>query len=162
MTSLNKAFIFVIVLASGLSSEGWATEEGQAQVIEVQSPNQAFVRSISQKSDHDLNTLLATKWDDLDVHQRSAILTEVKSRMARHKGPVTKSIKLQTHHRYGERIIRQSDGSVLRIKTRIVRVKPVISSPRPYGVGYEERAKKQELDKKTINSSVRNVSDSRP
>ena len=162
MIRLNQAFILVIALASGLSSESWAAEDGQTQVIDVQNPSQAFVGSISEKSDHDLNTLLATKWDDLDVHQRGAILTEVKLRMARHKGPVTKSIKLQTHHRYGERIIRQSDGSVLRIKTRVLRVQPVISNPRPYGVGYEERAKKQELDKKTINSSVRDVSDSRP
>ena len=68
MIRLNQAFILVIALASGLSSESWAAEDGQMQVIDVQSPSQAFGRSISQKSDHDLNTLLATKWDDLDVH----------------------------------------------------------------------------------------------
>ena len=58
MIRLNQAFILVIALASGLSSESWAAEDGQTQVIDVQSPSQAFVGSISEKSDHDLNTLL--------------------------------------------------------------------------------------------------------
>ena len=99
------------------------------------------VVSFSERSDQELNALLATQWDTLADAERRALLTEVKLRMARHKGR-DRAISLQTQRRYGRRIIRQRDGSVVRIETQVVRVRPAPNGQRPFGVGFEERSRK--------------------
>lgn len=101
-------------------------------------------------SDQEL-TALAADWDALDRHQRRALLTEMKLRMAR-KGEREDLIRIRTERRYG-RIIRQSDGRVIRIETQVVHVRPVtaddldaedVEGRRSFGVGFEHRIGRRE------------------
>ena len=91
----------------------------------------------SEKTDQQLTELTA-QWDTLDDSERQALLTEVKMRMARSKGRGG-VIRIRTQRRYG-RIVRKADGSVVRIETKVVRVRPVGPGTQPYGVGFERRA----------------------
>lgn len=89
------------------------------------------------KSDQEL-TALAAQWESLDAGQRRALLTEVKMRMARQRGP-DGAIRITFQRRYG-RIIRNADGSVVRIETNVVRVRPgAADDNQTYGVGFEQR-----------------------
>jgi hypothetical protein len=93
-------------------------------------------------------TALAAQWDTLDVHERRALLTEVRQRMAQRgaRGPGT--IQIRTERRYG-RIIRQPDGRVVRIETQVVHVRPAteaeVAAGRAagFGVGFERRSGNQ-------------------
>jgi len=93
-------------------------------------------------------TELAAQWDTLDVHQRRALLTEVRQRMAQRGPQGTGVIKIRTERRYG-RLIRQSDGRVIRIETQVVHVRPateaevLASRSAGFGVGFERRAGSQ-------------------
>jgi hypothetical protein len=95
---------------------------------------------------NDALTGLAAEWDTLDVHERRALLTEVRQRMARSRSPDdAPKIQIRTERRFG-RIIRQPDGRVVRIETRIVQVRPATESELAargdgYGVGFERRAR---------------------
>jgi hypothetical protein len=95
-----------------------------------------------ERSDEEL-TVLAANWDALDQHERRALLTEMKRRMAR-KGDHSGVIRIRTERRYG-RLIRQPDGRVIRIETQVVHVRPLdeddIEAParEGYGVGFERR-----------------------
>lgn len=102
---------------------------------------QTLQTAFCERTDQELTVLLATKLDSLDENQRRALIAEVKLRMARNKGR-DRAIRLQTQRRYGRRIIRQRDGSVVRIQTQVVRVRPVPDGQSPYGVGFEQRSKK--------------------
>ena len=102
---------------------------------------QTLQTAFSERTDQELTVLLATKLDSLDEAQRRALISEVKLRMARHKGR-DRAIRLQTQRSYGRRIIRQRDGSMVRIQTQVVRVRPAPNGQSPYGVGFEERSKK--------------------
>lgn len=97
------------------------------------------------RSDDEL-TALAADWDALDRHQRRALLTEIKLRMARN-GERKGVIHIRTERRYG-RIIRQSDGRVIRIETQVVRVRPVnpedLKARQSFGVGFEHRIGRRE------------------
>jgi hypothetical protein len=94
-------------------------------------------------------TALAAQWDTLDVHQRRALLTEVRHRMRQNGSrPGTQVIQIRTERRFG-RIIRQPDGRVIRIETQVVQVRPVPESALPggaggYGVGFERRVRSTE------------------
>ena len=92
------------------------------------------------RSDEEL-TALAADWDSLDRHQRRALLTEMKLRMAR-SGEREGVLHIRTERRYG-RIIRQSDGRVIRIETQVVHVRPVdaedLEGRQSFGVGFEHR-----------------------
>jgi len=66
-------------------------------------------------------TALAADWDDLDADQRRALLAEVKLRMVRQKTR-NDTIHVKTLRRYG-RLIRQPDGSVLRIERKVLSVR---------------------------------------
>ena len=90
----------------------------------------------ASKSDEELTTL-AAQWETLDADQRRALLTEVKMRMARQRGP-DGTIRITFQRRYG-RIIRNPDGSVVRIETNVVRVRPGPAGNQTYGVGFEQR-----------------------
>jgi hypothetical protein len=97
------------------------------------------VNIYAEKSDQQL-TELAAAWDDLDAQQRGALLSEVKLRMVRQRSPGG-VILVRSSRRYG-RIIRQPDGSVLRIERRVVRVQEVDVDELPrsgFGVGFERR-----------------------
>ena len=91
---------------------------------------------------NDALTALAARWDTLDVHERRALLTEVRQRMAQSGAqPGSGVIEIRTERRYG-RIIRQADGRFIRIETRVVHVQPLPESALSggYGVGFERRA----------------------
>ena len=90
-------------------------------------------------SHHEL-TEVGARWDDLDAPARQALLREVKLRMARR--PDAKGVlQIRTQRRYG-RIVRRSDGRVLRIETQVVTVQPVNPGQgnRSFGVGFERRS----------------------
>ena len=126
------------MLIAGLApvSAALAAADGTPKAA-VQSLQTAF----SERSDQELTILLATELDSLDEAQRRALISEVKLRMARNKGG-DRAIRLQTQRRYGRRVIRQRDGSVVRIQTQVVRVRPVPDGQSPFGVGFEQRSKK--------------------
>ena len=94
----------------------------------------------ADKTDREL-TALAAGWDALSEGERRALLTEIKSRMHTNsdKHPV---LTIQTERRYG-RIVRQPDGSLVRIETteHVVRYQalPEDAGDRPFGLGFEQR-----------------------
>ncbi len=94
----------------------------------------------ADKTDREL-TELAAGWEALSEEQRRALLTEIKSRMHTNadKHPV---LTIKTERRYG-RIVRQPDGSLVRIETteHVVRYQalPEDASDRPFGLGFEQR-----------------------
>ena len=125
-------------MIAGLAPAGAVLAEADSTpATAVQTSQRAF----SERTDQELTVLLATKLDSLDEAQRRALITEVKLRMARNTGR-DRAIRVQTQRRYGRRIIRQRDGSVVRIQTQVVRVRPVPDGQSPYGVGFEQRYKK--------------------
>ncbi len=99
----------------------------------------------TSKTHHEL-TELSTHWDELDSAQRRALLQEVKLRMARSKG-AEGVLTIRSQRRYG-RIVRKSDGRVLRIETQVVEVRPVkpqqAGAQPGFGVGFERRAESDE------------------
>jgi hypothetical protein len=94
----------------------------------------------ADKSDREL-TDLAAGWESLSEEQRRALLTEIKARMHTNSGKVP-VLTIKTERRYG-RIVRQPDGSLLRIETteHVVRYQalPEDASDRPFGLGFEQR-----------------------
>ena len=94
----------------------------------------------TDKTDREL-TQLAAGWEALSEEERRALLTEIKSRMhaSADKHPV---LTIKTERRYG-RIVRQPDGSLLRIETteHVVRYQalPEDAGDRPFGLGFEQR-----------------------
>ncbi len=135
------------LLILALLTAGWPAlaETGTPGLAAAEDPGEAEVRAgntLASFSDQDL-TALAAQWDDLDVHQRRALLTEVKLRMARSGRQTSGVIHIRTERRYG-RIIQQPDGSVLRIETQVVQVRQLpeeapASGQAAYGVGFERR-----------------------
>ncbi len=108
-------------------------------------------------SDEEL-TELAAHWDSLNRHQRRALLTEMKLRMAR-KGANKEVIHIRTERRYG-RIISQPDGQVIHIETQVVHVRPVdpdeLKDQQSFGVGFEQRIgrRRHELDARSADASA--------
>jgi len=94
----------------------------------------------ADKSDREL-TDLAAGWESLSEEQRRALLTEIKARMHTNSGKVP-VLTIKTERRYG-RIVRQPDGSLVRIETteHVVRYQalPEDASDRPFGLGFEQR-----------------------
>ncbi len=94
----------------------------------------------ADKTDREL-TELAAGWETLSEEQRRALLTEIKARMNANSGshPV---LTIRAERRYG-RIVRQPDGSLVRIETteHVVRFQPLPedASDRPFGLGFEQR-----------------------
>ncbi len=112
----------------------------------------------ADRSDEEL-TALAADWDSLDRVQRRALLTEMKLRMARDaKGNGEGVLHIRTERRYG-RLIRQSDGRVIRIETQVVHVRPIspeeVSSRRSFGVGFERRVARRQEDSSGDGTGVR-------
>lgn len=115
-------------------------------VIGLAAERVSDAQAYAEKTHQELTELTA-QWDSLDDSQRRALLTEVKMRMARSKGR-DGVIRIRTQRRYG-RIIRKSDGSVLRIETRVVRVRPARPGKESYGVGFERRVARKEAEQET-------------
>jgi hypothetical protein len=91
------------------------------------------------KLTHHQLTRIGARWDQLGDSERRGLLNEVKLRMARQKGS-ERTLRIRTQRRYG-RIVRRSDGQVLRIETKVIQVAPVRRNPteRSFGVGFERR-----------------------
>lgn len=89
---------------------------------------------------HHQLTKIGARWDALSDPERQGLLQEVKLRMARQRGS-DRTLQIRTQRRYG-RIVRRSDGQVLRIETKVVRVQPVprVPAERSFGVGFERRS----------------------
>ena len=101
------------------------------------------VPDYSQHTDQQLNVLLASQAESLSDVERRALFSEVKLRMARQKG---RNLSIpSSQRRYGrvverrERIIKQADGSVVRIKSQVVRVRPLPEGGSAFGLGFEKR-----------------------
>jgi hypothetical protein len=129
--------LFLILLAASLPAWAWSAEapDGTAGVV-----------SFRDHTDEQL-TALAARWDSLDRHQRRALLTEMKLRMARN-GERGEVLHIRTERRYG-RLIRQPDGRVIRIETQVVEVRPVedddvAQGRKSYGVGFEYRIRRRQ------------------
>ena len=95
----------------------------------------------AKKTDREL-TELAAGWEVLSEEQRRALLTEIKARMHTNSGKVP-VLTIKTERRYG-RIVRQPDGSLVRIETteHVVRYQtmPEDAADRAFGVGFEQRS----------------------
>ena len=95
----------------------------------------------AEKTDREL-TELAAGWEALSEAERRALLTEIKARMHTNSGKVP-VLTIKTERRYG-RLVRQPDGSLLRIETteHVVRYQalPEGAADRPFGVGFEQRS----------------------
>jgi len=87
-------------------------------------------------------TELAANWANLSEDQRRALLTEINARMHSSAGKVP-VLTIKTERRYG-RIIRQPDGSLVRIETtqHTIRYQPLPegAADQPFGVGFEQRS----------------------
>jgi hypothetical protein len=113
------------------AADGGAGEEG------VRNP-------YATHSDQEL-TDAAADWETLSEAERRALLTEMRGRMdAKHDDGGEGVVAIRTQRRYG-RLVRQPDGSVVRVETteRIVRYRRLpeaAAADQPFGVGFERRA----------------------
>ena len=100
----------------------------------------------SASSDAEL-THFAADWESLSEEQRRALLTEMRTRMEAKKDSGAPVIEIRAQRRYG-RLVRQPDGSVVRVETteQIVRygvAEPSEAADHAFGVGFEHRATEQ-------------------
>lgn len=129
-------------------------EAKRAEQAALREQVQALVQVYAGKSDEEL-TALSARWQDLPSLDRQVLIREVKLRMARQRGRKG-SVQIRTERRFG-RLLRQADGSVVRVETRVVRVRPANSAAKPaadsaeatspvrmrksaYGAGFERRS----------------------
>ena len=95
----------------------------------------------ADKTDREL-TQLTAGWVALSEDERRALLTEIKARMNTNSGKVP-VLTIKTERRYG-RIVRQPDGSLVRIETTEHTVRyqalPEDAADRAFGVGFEQRS----------------------
>lgn len=98
----------------------------------------------AEHTDQEL-TSIAGSWETLSEDERRALLTEMRGRMAAKKGGGDdRVIAIRTQRRYG-RLVRQPDGSVVRVETteqvvRYQRVPGDEAGDRAFGVGFERRS----------------------
>ncbi len=150
---LLGALLLLQALAPALSAAaptGEVKPRSQNTVIDLAAPG----LSLRDLSDQQL-TDRAADWERLDPADRAALLAETRARMLnRARRPVAsretgarqtlagqrtsgQSGPLRIERRYG-RVVRQADGSVVRIETQVVRIRR--SDPkRAFGVGFENR-----------------------
>jgi hypothetical protein len=137
-----KGLLILVLLAGGLPVLADARDVPDRDPAASGSTGEA-VNPFGASSDEEL-TALAARWDTLDLHERRALLTEMKLRMARRGTPAGDVIHIRTERRYG-RIIQQPDGRVIRIETQVVEVRPVgeddLQDDGGFGVGFERRVR---------------------
>lgn len=106
----------------------------------------ALVKVYAAKSDKEL-TAMSAQWQELPRLDQQVLLREVKMRMARQRGRKG-SVQIRTERRFG-RLLRQADGSVVRVETRVVQVRPATKGEQAsqvqvrksgYGTGFGRRA----------------------
>ncbi len=100
-----------------------APEEQPAQAPsegQIKQQTVALVRRYAAKTDAELTELSST-WQTLQPLERRVLLREVKMRMARQQGRQG-VLRIRTERRFG-RVVRQPDGSVVRLETRVVQVR---------------------------------------
>jgi hypothetical protein len=120
---------------------------GAAAPASAEDPPEARSASASlyaDKTDQEL-TDLAAHWDELSAEERRHLLSEVKLRMVRQK-KADGVIRVRTARRYG-RIIRQPDGSMLRIERKVVQIREMDADDLPqsgFGIGFERRHQREE------------------
>ncbi|MCZ6642475.1 MAG: hypothetical protein O7F71_12930 [Gammaproteobacteria bacterium] len=136
VTSIKKLLgcLFLLLPLSGYAS---VPEDGALPT----SQEETHPVSYTTKTDQELNNLLADS-DSLQEGERRALFREVKLRMIRNKdqGSV---ISIRPEIRFG-RIVRRSDGKVLRIQAGVIRIRPVPKDEQVYGVGFKQRHAQQE------------------
>ena len=94
------------------------------------------VLDYSRKTDHEL-TRIGARWDELGKAEKTALLKEVKLRMAQRKD-ADGVLVIRTQRRYGSVY---GGGRYLKIETRVIRVRPSEpASGSGFGVGYERRS----------------------
>jgi hypothetical protein len=143
------------------SSHVSADSAGAVNSVPLTEALDELLPDYSSLTHHQL-TQIGARWDELTDLERRGLLQEVKLRMARQRGS-DRTLQIRTQRRYG-RIVRRSDGQVLRIETKVVRVQPVPRAPaeRSFGVGFERRTAKPEragsaADEKTVESPAPSV-----
>ena len=87
----------------------------------VETPEPQALPDLSKISDARL-TRMAAHWDRLPTEQRRALLREMKLRMARQQGRGG-APKIHAERRFGK-LVRRPDGSVVRVETRVIRIRP--------------------------------------
>ncbi len=142
-----KGIALTLLLAAGSPGVAMAVSPSEGEPAgESRSVSSAVSAEADYRSFSDQElTAQAAQWDALDKHQRRALLTEMKSRMARGGRGGEPVLHIRTERRYG-RLIRQPDGRVIRIETNVVRVQPVtpemlarVRARGGFGVGFERR-----------------------
>ncbi len=119
---------------------------------------------MSKHSDRALTTL-AAEWDTLSPATRRVLLKEMQQRMSRQPQSRTRAsskLQIRTERRFGRRV-RQADGSVVTIETRVVRLRSRPEAPAqelptakprsdavqvasgPFGVGFEQRSARRRI-----------------
>lgn len=140
----------VVPSASELASaraaaQAKAVAQSQKQA-ELRAQVKALVRVYAAKSDVEL-TNLSAQLQELPRLDQRVLLREVKMRMARQRGRKG-SVQIRTERRFG-RLLRQADGSVVRVETRVVQVRPATKDEQTsqvrvrksgYGTGFGRRA----------------------
>ncbi|MDP6375971.1 MAG: hypothetical protein QF515_07730 [Pseudomonadales bacterium] len=103
--------------------------------------------ALSTKSDEQL-TEIAGRWNELSAGERDALITEVKSRMAR-RGSRDGVLRIRLTRRYGT-VVRRRGSATLRIERVQRTVKPPAAAPPApetttpaFGVGFEQRVKER-------------------
>jgi hypothetical protein len=140
-SDFTKLALFAMAGAIAMSANALGELDPVAPEDTVGSePPVVTVLDYTGKSHYEL-TELSARWDDLDSAQRRALLQEVKKRMARGNNR-DGVLMIRTQRRYG-RMARQADGRVLRIETKVVRIRSVKPEP-AFGVGFERRAATEE------------------
>lgn len=135
--SLAAALAAADAVAAGERRDGTAPEP---RVVEQLIDSPLLPRpDYATVSDQEL-TRIGARWDELSLAERSALLKEVKLRMAQRKdrdGVLT----IRTQRRYG-RV--HGGGQYLKIETKVVRItaqRPEQASPGSgFGVGFERRS----------------------
>ena len=126
-----------------------AAQAKAAAQAQLRAQVKALVKVYAAMSDAEL-TALSAQLQDLPRLDRQVLLREVKMRMARQRGRKG-SVQIRTERRFG-RLLRQADGSVVRVETRVVQVRPATKDEQAsqtrvrksgYGTGFGRRAASQ-------------------
>jgi len=157
-----------VVGGSVWSVSSFAQEQSPEQAIAVQAS------PIDELSDEQL-TNLAADWEQLDAAARADLIAETRDRMQpgqaqtpqprasaassaiRSQNTSVPQVTVRTERRRYGRVVRQADGSLVRIETQVVRVQR--SDPkRAFGVGFERRRERQHDPATTGQESVQGES----
>lgn len=90
--------------------------------------------SYANATDLELKSL-GEQWAMLSAPERRALLAEVRMRWARDHNGSTR-VRIQATRQFG--VVRQPDGTTIRVERRIIRMFPV-DNDKGYGTGFEQR-----------------------